>query len=316
MRLSKRPNNNELLLLASIFVFGTCASLQAQPINSISHGTCAIAVQNGKNVAFIIDSSVIVTRTGPFGPLATQKILECKVWSQMPNMLVSTTGMSEFTSPKWASQESGRRWFSNLSPKSTPADIDSAMRGWGQELIDTFASNPAILRPQDGEITSLFVIFRSDEKSHFYKERIVQSQGKIVRDDLESVRWDLPETVYAHLTSGSCRNFVRVDGWPPTIRPTDAEKIILEKLATDLLARNKTVAELDKSLLLYEQNFATLNNNHALSSDDIDQIGPPYQTANFSDEKGAWQTNFTSPCENTAIPPDINSKPTASHAHP
>jgi hypothetical protein len=139
----------------------------------------------------------------------------------------------------------------------------------------------------------------------------VRHEGKAIRDNLESVRLDIPEIAYLHLTSGSCRNFVRVNGWPAPIKPTDAEKETLESLATDLLTPNKTAAELDKSLLLYEQNFAVLNNNHAVSSDEIDRIGPPYQTASFSDKEGAWLTNFTSPCENIANSSEGDPKPTA-----
>jgi hypothetical protein len=312
MLCSKREASGAVLLIVSCLAPGAFVRLDAQSIGSTSHGTCAIAVQNGKNVAFIIDSSVIVNSVGLFGPLPSKKILECKVWAPMPNMLVSSTGLTESTRPKWNSQESGRRWLSTVSLKSTLADVDGAMQGWGQELIDVLKLDPsATLRP-NGEIASLFVIFRLGGRSHFYKERIAQYQGSAVRDNLESVRLDLPEIAYVHLTSGSCRSFVKVNGWPPTIKPTDSEKETLEKLANDMLAPNITAEQLNKSVLLYEENFATLSNNHAVSDEEKDQIGPPYQIARFSDEESAWLTNFKDPCVNVDVPSRTHRKPTRS----
>jgi hypothetical protein len=315
MRFSKREVSRLVLLSVSFLAFGTCAGLDAQSSGSISHGTCAIAVQNGKNVAFIIDSSVIVKSVGLFGPLPSKKILECKVWAPMPNMLVSSTGLTELTSTrsKWNSQESGRRWLTGISQKSTTADVDGAMRGWGQELINVLKLDPSTTSRPNGEIASLFVIFRSEGRSHFYKERIAQDQGGAIRDNLNSIRLDLPEIAYVHVTSGTCRNFVKVNGWPPTIKPTDSEKETLDTLATAMLTPNKTAEQLDKALFLYEENFATISNNHAVSEDEKDQIGPPYQTARFSNEEEVWLTNFKDPCSNVEVHERRVTHPSDSH---
>ncbi|WP_433966000.1 hypothetical protein [Tunturiibacter gelidiferens] len=268
----------------------------AEVLDSTSHGTCAIAVANGENLAFVIDSAVIQTMNRGVSSIYThlsQRISECKVWSPTANMLASTTGLIEVQSEngRWGAQNSGKRWLASLTKSSTPADIDQAMRGWGRELIDAQSHVRNSSSEPDGEIGSLFVIFKTGKNAHIYKERIIQSHGQAIRDFTDSPRLDIPEGMIQQVSSGSCRNFIQVNGFPAPVQPTPAESIAMNSINSKLAYPNIGVEKLESLLLQDENQFAEMSNNHAVNFDSRDEIGPPYQLAHFSNDAGNGRLN-------------------------
>jgi hypothetical protein len=183
-----------------------------------------------------------------------------------------------------------------LPEKPTERQVDDALRGWGQNLMNYLAAHPKSIQKNEGEIASLVVAFRFDGKPFFYKERISKYQGKVVRDDGQSVRWALSDQGAGLLYSGSCRNFIRVDG-QRTIEVTPSEALSLQKLGEEARsAKISTASDLGAIALKLEKRLTDINKSHATDPNIGDDIGPPFQLATLPENSSRWTTTFQNPC--------------------
>jgi len=261
-------------------------------------GTCAVFLQNGKNLAFAIDSAVTSTMNGV---RTNRKELACKIWLPTPSIMVATTGLLE-TGPfltGWNALSSGRAWTRSLPPDPTEQQIDEAIRGWGSHLMSYLSVHP--MRHDDGEIASIIVIFRSSGRSFAYKERIVEHEGKVMRDDGQSVRWILSDNESARLYSGSCRNFVKVGG-QRAVQLTPSESVSLGDLGN--MSRSTQIdsaVQLGELALRFEHLFTELTKSHATDPGAGDDVGPPFQLAILPVGSEKWTTTFSGPCDSSSL---------------
>jgi hypothetical protein len=164
--------------------------------------------------------------------------------------------------------------------------------------MNYLAAHPhAARRSHDGEISSLVVAFRSEGKSFVYKERIGRYEGKVERDEVQSVRWPLRDEMAAKLYSGSCRGFIRLNGGEPDVEITPNESAALERLGNESAALQITSAQqLGNLATRFEELFTQLSKSHKSDPLAGDEIGPPFQSAILPEGTNQWTVNFSSPC--------------------
>jgi hypothetical protein len=215
--------------------------------------------------------------------------------------VVATTGLLT-TGPfitGWNALSSGRAWTRSLPLEPTEEQIDEAVRGWGSHLMNYLAIHPIL--QGDGEIASITVVFRSNDRSFVYKERIVEHEGKVIRDEGQSVRWRLPENGSARLYSGSCRNFIKVGG-QRVVQLTPSESFSLDDLGK--ISNSIQIAsavQLGELGLRFERLFTELTKSHATDPGTGDDVGPPFQLAILPDGSKKWTTTFSSPCDSSRL---------------
>jgi len=284
------------MCLGPIF-FIPVTPLLSQNISVSKGGTCAVFLQNGGNLAFAIDSAVTNSINGV---RTNEKELACKIWLPASSIVAATTGLLS-TGPfitGWNALSSGRAWMRSLPPEPTEQQIDDAIRGWGDHLMNYLAIHP--IRREDGEIASIIVVFRSHDRSFAYKERIVEHEGKVIRDDGQSVRWTLPEKGFARLYSGSCRNFIK-GGGQRVVQLTQSESVSLDNIGNLSGSIQITSAEqLGELALRFEHLFTALTKSHATDPATGDDVGPPFQLATLPEGSEKWTTTFSSPCDSSS----------------
>jgi hypothetical protein len=236
--------------------------IECQKVDQTSGGTCAVFLQNGQNLAVAIDSVVTTTINDV---RVRQGSLACKLWQPNSDIVAATTGLLD-TGPYltgWDAVLSGKSWTQSLPPEPTEQQVDSALRGWGQQLMHFLAAHLKSNEHRDGEIASLAVAFRTGGKSFFYKERIARYEGKVVRDDEQSVRWPLVNGGSAILYSGSCRNFIGVGG-QRAVEITTSESSALENIARQIHGSQiNSARQLGDLAMSLEQVLSTISKDHA-----------------------------------------------------
>jgi hypothetical protein len=218
--------------LVPVLLLTSTPLIQCQTADQFSEGTCAVFLQNGKNLAFVIDSARTTTINGVRAPKTD---LTCKVWLPNPGVIAATTGLLDSPSffLSWNANASGKSWTQSLSQEPTPEQVDSALRGWGQELMNYLAAHQRAAQRYNGEISSLVVAFRSGGKSFLYKERIERYKGKVMRDEEQSVRFPLSDEGDARVFSGSCRHFIRFAGGNRDVEITPDDSSELDRLVKE-----------------------------------------------------------------------------------
>jgi hypothetical protein len=276
------------------FLFLLTPVAHCQEINTSSGGTCAVFLQKGKNLALVIDSAVTTITDGI---RVDQTKLACKVWLPNPGIVAATTGLLDtgHLITSWNATSTGRFWLKGLAPNPTENQVDAALRGWGEQLIRYLATHP--IQHSNGEIASLIVGFRTGGRSHVFKERIAKYDGKVMRDDEQSIRWTLNDDGASRLYSGSCRNFIAVNGHRP-VEITTSELTALDGLGDKSRGPQITSAEqLGDMAMRFEQLFSQISRNHDSEPNSGDEIGPPFQLATLSAGSGRWITTFKEPCK-------------------
>jgi hypothetical protein len=278
-----------------VLLISTSPMVQCQKIDEFSEGTCAVFLQNGKNLAFVVDSAMTLTIDGV---RANKTELTCKAWLPNPGMIAVTTGLLDSPSYflSWNANTSGKSWTQSLPPEPSPVIVDTVLRGWGQELMNYLAVRPNRVRRPDGEVSSLVVAFRSGGKSFFYKERIQQHEGKVSRDEFQSIRWPLHDEGSARLYSGSCRAFIRFNN-VRDVEITPGESSAMDRLVEESGALQITSAQrLGFVANRLEALSAQISQSHKSDPRAGDDIGPPFQSAILSEGTSQWIVNFSSPC--------------------
>lgn len=262
-----------------------------------SYGTCAVAVHNAGNAAFVIDSALTVTTNGVRSNLPRTT---CKLWLNQPNMIVATTGLLT-TGPmfgrNWDANRSARKYLSPLSLDPSDTEVDEALKAWGTDLIAYLKANPSASSQVDGEEGNLVLVYRSLGKLHMDKERITSHDKKPFRDLEASYRWQVPDSGAGIMYSGYCRSFIQVPGAAPP-QSTPKEREFLNKLGLYAKSTSITSAEqLGSVAMEMEQELASISREHDSESRGADFVGPPYQLATLSAETGVWKKTFSPPCE-------------------
>jgi hypothetical protein len=287
-----RPRRVQWLVLAILLILTPI--VQCQQADETSGGTCAVFLQKGKNLALVIDSAVT---TFEGGVRLDRTKLACKVWLPNPGIVAATTGILDtgHSSTSWNSTATGRSWLRELPSNPTESQVNVALRGWGEQLMRYLATHP--IQHGNGEIASLVVGFRAGGKSHVFRERIAKYDGKIVRDDEESVRWVLNDGGASRLYTGSCRNFIPIDGHRP-IEITRSESNALDGLGDESSNPQITSADqLGDLAIRFEELFSQISKNHATTPNSGDEIGPPFQLAVLPADSSEWITSFRDPCK-------------------
>ncbi len=292
----KRKRNTCVRWPTFVFFILLLPRMQSQEMPDSRWGTCAIFLSNDGNLALVIDSA-LTTAIGDVRVKSGE--LTCKVWLPAPTIVAATSGLfsaGPFITG-WNANFTGRRWLKTLPKNPTESQVDVALRGWGQQLINFSVRNPKAIQSNDGEVASLIVAFKSNGTPYFFRERIVRYRGEVIRDDADSIRQPLEAVHSTIFYSGSCRNFVAVHGHR-TVEVTDSEAASLSRIGIEARSGDISSAQhLGDIAMKLELQLSKINKEHASDIVALDDIGPPYQQAILPKDSTEWITKFTDPCK-------------------
>jgi hypothetical protein len=220
--------------------------------------------------------------------------LSCKLWQPQPSSIAAVTGLAK-KEDGWDSVAAAKAWLSKLSPSPTPQEVDKAMRGWGNQLIDYGTEHNWDMQLfGDSEIATLIIAFRSKSLSYFYKEVIAPENGKPKRNESDSSRELLSNDDGILAYSGVCRNFVGVHGGRRAIQITPAEEEPITRIS-DAMGSVKSSEQLGDLAKQLNEAFVAINQNHPDHIVGV-EIGPPFQVATMEAGSNQWVLKLEPPC--------------------